>query len=222
MECLINEQIKFIFDKLEVSTCDDIIKYFKSNYLKVMKFFNLQKLEKPLIIKIYNNYEKFKKQCAIDNNISTSDIPFYAIGYAKDEKEDSISYINELSLSETKKIDYFKDKTLDSFNRGLIHEFVHICHFQMCDYNFNGEEWISEGIATYLANQYENQKFTASLEEIKNHKTVEYHNYRALFDIIIDNYSHEEVIDILKGNYSNKLLDEVAILYKDKKYINSL
>ena len=69
MQCLINEQIKFIFDKLELSTCDDIIKYFKSNYLKVMKFFNLQKLEKPLIIKIYNNYEKFKKQCAIDNNI---------------------------------------------------------------------------------------------------------------------------------------------------------
>ncbi len=208
MKFKINNKIEFVFDSND-KKYNDLITYFKNNYLNIMDFFGIKNLKKPLIIRINDNYDDFKKQCAINNNIQIDEVPFYAIGYAKDDKEDSISYINHLSLKEVKKIDYFKDKTEDDFNKGIMHEFVHICHFQMCNYDFKGEEWISEGIATYLSKQYENATFTASITDIKNHKTIEYHNYRALFDILMNTYSHDEIINILKGNYSKTLIDQI-------------
>lgn len=100
----------------------------------------------------------------------------------------------------SKKIETYENETIDDLKKTIVHEFVHICHNQFCNYTFVKDEFIKEGIATFLANQYEDAQLTEDIGEIINGKFVSYNNYRYIFNILMKNCNLEEIRKILMGD----------------------
>ena len=179
--------------------------YIKKQFLYVMNFFNIKEINKPTYIKIFNNRENFKRM--VFSSTKTKKLPKWSIGISINEKEYDKNYILELSLEEQKKIEYHKDKTIDDFIKTIIHEFVHVCHTQYTNYNYPEDTWVSEGIATYLSNQYSDVSYTDELEEIFSENVVPYQNYRNVFNYVFENYSKEDILKLLNNdNYIKEII----------------
>ena len=198
MEYIINDKIKLIYNDCDNLYIKEVIQYFNDNYNNIMNCFNLDSLDKRLIIKLWADNESFLKNMSLLLGIKLEEIPSWAIGFGINERTDSTSQIHYLSLKEIRKIDYHKNNTIDDLKKGLVHEFVHICHSQFCNYCYPQKLWITEGIATYLSNQYPNAKSSVDLKTILNDDYVEYQNYRYIFDVIFKVLPKEEIQKILK------------------------
>lgn len=197
----INEYVEFEYNKCDEKYIDTIIDYFISSYSKVLNFFDLSKLDKKLRIKLWNNAEDFRNKL---EELTGYEIPHWSTGMAKNDKEDSCSRIDHLSLCEINKIEYHKYDTINELKKGIVHEFVHICHTQFCNYNYPTQAFITEGVATYLANQYENAQQTVPLSKITSDEFVEYSNYRFLFNKILKEYNNDELKELLSGKCEKK------------------
>lgn len=206
MEYNVNDYIKIIYNECDKVYINEIIDYFERNYKNVMRFLNLSKLEKELIIKFWDDSSKF---CEKLKNITGLETPFWMIASSINNKNDSISRIDSLSLKEIRKIDYHKDETIEDLKKTILHEFIHICHIDFCNYTYPKELWISEGLATYFSKQYNNAKLTATLESIKNNDYVEYENYRFLFDKLFEFYNKNQILEVLNGKNSDLILDDI-------------
>ena len=169
--------------------------YIKTQLIYVMDFFDIKKISKPTFIKIFNNKEEFRNE--INKLTKMTDLQEWSVGMAINEKKYDSNYILELSLDNQKEIEMHKDKTIDDFIKTIIHEFVHICHTQYTDYNYPEDTWISEGIATYLSNQYEDAIKDVELEKIFGEDIVPYKNYRFIFNYIFDNYTKKNIMKLL-------------------------
>ena len=192
----------------------NIIKRLKFEMLKVMDFFKLSEINKKVDIRIWDNITDFRKEC---EKLSGYELPFWAVGMARNEKDEEYNYIDKLSLEEQKKIDYHKNATLDDFIKSIVHEFVHVCHTQFCDYDYPEEPWVSEGIATYLANQYPNSEYTVSINEVFGYDEVPYQNYRCLYNYIFENYSYDDIMNLLNSDL--KIIDDIRdnVMSNEKK-----
>lgn len=207
------KEIKIV-ENVILYTNDDIdtkiIDIIRFKMLNVMKFFQIDNMSKKVIIRIWNDREEFKNVvCKLEGY---DDLPLWAVGNARNEKNEDICYIDKLSLAETKKIEYHKDATLTDFINSIVHEFVHICHTIFCSYNYPDKIWITEGIATYLSDQYPNCDLNVSKEELFGKKVVTYENYRFLYNYIFENYSYEEILSLLKSDETviSKIYDEFS------------
>ena len=186
---------------------DEVVKYLRENYKKVMDFFNITNLDKPLEIKIWDNKSEFKEEVS---KITGYELPDWSIGTGENGKDDEYSRVDFLSLPEIRSIDYHKEKTSEDLRKGILHEFVHVCHEQASNYNTPKETYKTEGVATYLADQYENAELNVPFEDlIKDEDYVEYQNYRAFFDTLVNSFSHEDVLKFI--NTSNKEYDDEII-----------
>lgn len=192
----------------------NIIKRLRFEMLKVMEFFKLSEINKKVDIRIWDNITDFRKEC---EKLSGYELPFWAVGMARNEKDEEYSYIDKLSLEEQKKIDYHKNASLDDFIKSIVHEFVHVCHTQFCDYDYPEEPWVSEGIATYLANQYPNSEYTVSINEVFGYDEVPYQNYRCLYNYIFENYSYDDIMKLLNSDL--KIIDDIRdnVMSNEKK-----
>ena len=127
------------------------------------------------------------------------------------------------STSHAFKEDEYNDK-LEYYKKTLLHEFVHhinryFCINNNCEYSL---QYLSEGVAKYLCNQTENIKleYKYSLDDILNSNKC-YDGWYLTTKYIIDNYSHEFLIDLLKNN--NKAEKFLKEIYDDiKNYYNNL
>lgn len=209
----IGDEIEILYNECDKRYIDDIINFFKLHYKDVMSFFNIKKLDKKVVIRIWDNFDMFKIEL---KNITGDEIPFWTTGSAKNDKNDMNSRIDYLSLKEIIKIDYHKDETIDDLKKGILHEFVHICHSQSCNYHYPKEYFLTEGVATYLAHQYDNCNLSVPIKTILDDiEYVEYKNYRFLFNKLLEIYSHEDILNILNNK---KKLDYGKIKY----YIDSI
>ena len=187
----------------------DQLNFIKNQILSIMNFFDIKEINKPTYIKIFNDRNQFKKE--IFSISKLDELPDWSVGMAINERKYDKNYILELSLEEQKKIKYHKDKTMDDFIKTIVHEFVHICHTEYTNYNYPEDTWISEGIATYLSNQYSDANYTKEFEEIFSENVVPYENYRKVFNYIFENYSKEDILKLLNNDN-----------YIKEKIINSL
>lgn len=215
MNIKITENIEMIYNKCDMPYIDEIVNFFKNNFTNVMHFFNIAKLDKKVVIQLWDDSEKLREKLKAETG---DEIPFWFTGRASCNKEDAYSRIDYLSLKEIIKIDYHSNETINDLKKGILHEFVHICHSQSCNYNYPEELFLSEGVATYLAHQYEDSKLTVPIERILDDTTyVEYGNYRFLFNILIDYYSKDQLLSILnnksKLNYDG-IIHHVNNLYQ--------
>lgn len=209
MEIIIFDKIHIIYNKEDLENIDEIIETLKNNYHRILSFFKIEQLDKPLYITLYNDHLKFQKEL---KQITKNDIPFWVTGSSKNNKNDDYSRIDYLSLNEIKNIEIHKDETIEELKKGLLHEFVHICHSQSCEYNYPKELFLVEGVATYLSNDYQNPILSEPIEKVLDNKNyVEYENYRYVFDRLIEMFNHDELLNIL--NNKQKLEQKIIIEY---------
>ena len=188
--------------------------YIKTQMIYVMNFFDIKEISKPTFIEIFNNKDEFRKKAF--SLSKTKELPDWAVGISINGKNYDANYILELSLVEQKKIDYHKDKTIEDFMKTIIHEFVHLCHTQYTNYIYPEDVWISEGIATYLSNQYEDATYNKKLKNIFGEDIVPYKNYRVIFNYIFDNYSKEDIMKLLNNNQEIKK-EIINSIYENRK-----
>jgi len=198
MEHYISRNIKIIYNDNDLEYINEITIFLKENCFNVMSFFKIDKLDKPVTIQLWCDWPQFKNKL---KEITGVEVPFWVVGSSKNDKSDSCSRIDYLSFNQIKKIDYHKDETIDDLKRGILHEFVHICHSQACEYNYPKEIFLIEGVATYLSNEYQNSTLNEPIEKVlDNDSYVEYENYRYLFNALVKIYDDNELLDILTNN----------------------
>lgn len=209
---IINDDIEIFYNECDQKYIGEIISYFELYYKDVMNYFNISKMDKKVIIKLWDNSDIFREEL---NRITGNDMPFWVTGSSKNNRNDEYSRIDYISLKEIKKIDYHKNETIDDLKKGVLHEFVHTCHSQSCNYNYPNEYFLTEGVATYLAHQYDNCELNVPIKTILDDVDyVEYENYRFLFNKLVELYSHDDLLDIL--NNKNKLDYDKVIDFMNK------
>lgn len=218
MEYIINDKIKLLYNECDKLYIKEIVQYFNDNYNKIMDSFNLKDLDKKLLIKLWDDNQSFSKNMGKLLELKPEDIPIWAVGFSINEKLDNISQIHYLSLKEIRKIAYHKENTIIDLKKGIVHEFVHICHSQFSNYNYPEQLWITEGIATYLSNQYPNAKPNTTIKEMLSNEYSEYQNYRYIFNIIFSICSKTEIQEILKGKVSHSIHQMIETSYNQKNY----
>lgn len=172
---------------------DEIICNLQNNTQKILDFFELEKLSKKKRIVIYNSIEKYK----LHMEKYVSEYKDWMIGdtYGED--------INLLSLDEVKKLESHKNFTIESFMKGILHEFVHVCQRE---YGKNEKEllWFWEALAVNLSGQpnkpisLANCDFTLLKKDFNN----VIGNYRYAYELgkyILEEYSHKEILEFIKS-----------------------
>ena len=176
----------------DINYIDDIISNLQNNTQKILEFFELEKLSKKKRIVIFSSVEKYK----LHMEKYVSEYKDWMIGDTYGEN------INLLSLDEVIKLESHKNFTLESFMKGILHEFVHVCQRE---YGKNEREllWFWEALAVNLSGQ-PNKAISltgcdfALLKKDFNNVDGNYNYAYELGKYILEEYSHEEIIEFIK------------------------
>ena len=194
------KKITFVYFEIEYSKKDTeeiqlIANKLKDKYLDIMHFFNLERLERKVFIKLWDNLNEYRNFFNERMKEYNKKVPEWEVGRSISNFEEC--RIDLLNLEETKKCRGHQNDTIDSLIKVCIHEFVHTCH-----YTYNGNEdsmtWFSEALATNLSNQYENLYFNCSLNDILDGK-ANYINYYSMGKYLIDNCDKNYILELAKN-----------------------
>lgn len=177
-------EYEIIYNSCDNAYIDQLIDYFDDKKYKILRLFEIEKLNKKLIIKLYDTIDKYAEY----RNYHLSET---SVGNMVED--DNNYYIHMLSYQALIKRKGHENKDLVGLYKLLVHEFVHVCHSDIGDL-YNSPIWVREGIAVLLARQYnkkENKPINCTLEDLLINKQVLYSNYYdlmhyALFDCGID------------------------------------
>lgn len=190
------------FDYFEIKYSDKDIEYIqliiqelKVKYLDIMKFFNLEKLERKVLIKFWDNLDEYRNFFNERMKKYNRKVQAWEVGRSTNNSKEC--RIDLLCLDEIRKCQGHQNDTTESLIKLCLHEFVHTCHFA---YNGNSESmtWFNEALATNLSNQYENPYFNCSLEDILNGK-ARYVNYYSMGRYLIDNCDKDYILELAKN-----------------------
>ena len=193
---------------------ENIIKESKT----ILEFFNLEKLEYPVIITFWDDLNKYREYRNKQLEQYNKKVQDWEVGCAQSYPQEP-HYIHILSLKERIKCQgHQNDKLEDIFKVG-VHEYVHICH---CEYKkYKGTTtYINEGLATYLSNQFNEKQdltFNCTKEQLLQGAT-NYSNYYLLMKYIIDNKSKEYILELIKSKEMQE--QELDTLYEE--FVNIL
>ena len=152
------------YNECDKEYIEDFIKYFEQEKNNIFKFFNINKLNKKLIIKLYDTVDRYSEY-----------------------RKHMLSYKPLITRKG------HTNKQLDDFYKLLVHEFVHVCHEDKGKIR-NSLMWIREGIAILLSKQkYELKELDCSLEDLLNNNQVSYTNYYTLMNYVLKTYGNEYV-----------------------------
>ncbi|MBS7021415.1 MAG: hypothetical protein KH135_06170 [Firmicutes bacterium] len=207
----------------DITYIDDLIKQFLLAQKPIMNFFGIEKLDRKVEIKLWDNihdYEKYIKSEMKRLFQISVDIIDWEIGRAIINKKES--QIHMLSYKERIKRKGHKLDTIDMMTTLIKHEFVHTCHEQYKQYQ-EILVWMNEALATTLIDQYGNQKLVldCSLEELLNGE-VNYICYYTLGKYLFEHYDHEYILELAQNNELLKsvtptLLEEAKEWLKEEK-----
>ena len=152
--------------------CNDeyVLNILNENFENILNFFEIN-LNIEVIVKLLD-YSTFRSEY---ENYLKKQISPYSVGFIE-AKKNTLVYLKYEDWNKT----FHKDENLQSFNKVIIHELVHLIHSHYCNKNYP-EQNIWEGVAYYLADQ----------------PRYDYYN---LFKKIIESNSHEQVLDILRND----------------------
>lgn len=211
------------FDNLEIEYTDmdkdyidKFIEYLLSKEKEILNFFNIDKLERRVHIKFWDNleeYRKFRNDMLKQYNRKVAD---WEVGCAS--TYNSMNMIDIVSYSESLKAKGHAYDKISTIIKVGVHEFTHVCFSQFRNNN-KTLLWLNEGFATYFAEQYDIKKIKieCTLDELLS-KTVNYSNYYALTYYLFDNYDRNYIlklasnIDLLKEE-TPKIYEKTKELY---------
>lgn len=188
---------KYKFDDFEINYPEIdkeyaqlVIDKLKNNYKRIMNFYNIDKIKNKIIITIWNNKNNYNKFFKEKYNYLVAD---WEIGRAINNQKETT--INIITYKESLNCKGHNKDTLDNNLKLIIHEFVHICHFE---YNNHQKQliWLSEALATNLSNQYSKieQIINTELKDIIEGK-ANYKDYYLMGKYLINNYSKEYILN---------------------------
>ena len=139
----VKKDYELIYNECDNEYINELINYFEKEKERIFDFFDIKKLKKKLIIKLYDERDKYA---------AYRNYKLYEWSIGNMDVDQNNYYIHMLSYKEIIKIKVHDKKNLDDFNKLLVHEFIHVCHE---DYGTCHKvlRWISEGIAIYLSKQ---------------------------------------------------------------------
>lgn len=185
---------------------------------KILEFFNLEKLEYPVIITFWDDLDKYREYRNKQLEQYNKKVPDWEVGCAHSYPQEP-HYIHILSLKERKKsYNHDKDTLKDIFLVG-VHEYVHACHSEYKKYNIT-LTYINEGLATYLSNQFDksqNFEFNCTKEQLLLGKT-NYYNYYLIMKYIIENKPRKYILELIKNKEMQE--QELDTLYDE--FVNNL
>ena len=156
----------------------------------ILSFFEIEKLNKKIIIKIISNKNEFDDIFYKVHNFKPD---LNAMGFYHNGEIIYLSY-NELASTNHKNDSY------ESYINILIHECVHFVHGIITNDKMS-IRCLNEGIAIYLGKQYDEidyTKFNCKTEDLINQKNIDYYNYYLLMCFLIDNYEKKYVLKLLR------------------------
>ena len=201
---------------IEYNECDkeyinELIKYFEQEKVYILKFFNIEKLNKKLIIKLYDSIDKFAKYR--NNNL-------YEWSVGNMDVDDNYYYIHMLSYKEFIKRKGHENQKIDYYFKTIVHEFIHNCH-ESIESVRTSLIWVREGIACLLSHQYDNEVKRLTnciLDDLLNDKRVGYINYYVLLDYALNTYGEEYVKNLVVNSEFAK--EEIIKLYNEYRSKN--
>lgn len=169
----------------------------------VLSFFEIEKLNKKIIIKIISNKNEFDDIFYKVHNFKPD---LNAMGFYHNGE---IIYLSYNGLAGTN----HKNDSYETYINILIHECVHFIHGIITNDKMSLRS-LNEGIALYLGKQYNEidyAKFNCELEDLLNQKNIDYYNYYLLMCFLIDNYEKNYILKILKdSNYAYHELENIV------------
>ena len=130
--------------------------------------------------------------------------------------------IDALSYKVINEVEGHKNDTIDFYIKGILHEFVHVCHAKLIG-GYDSLTWYKEALATLLSHQYYDKEvyLDASLDELLNGNT-DYHNYYVMGKYLMENYDKEYMLELAKNknllnDESSKIYEEAIIIYERPK-----
>lgn len=195
------------YNECDLGYIDDIINNFDMN--KILSFFKIEKLSKPLYIKLFDNIENYAK--VRNYEISPSSVGNTHLNGERYE-------ILILSFKEIVKRKGHENHKLDYIWKLLMHEFTHVCHMETGNL-YNSLIWVREGIAICLSNQYDEEyRFNCcSSEDLINDKMCYYINYYTMMDYALNTYGNDYVYKLTQDKkFSIKETSKLYIELNEK------
>lgn len=218
-----NEELdKFIifFGENDISYIDKLVNVLNSKVLEIMDFFRINDFNEKIVIKIYDDKDKYK------NNLINV---WRKNGINRDFQDNFIANtedgcINMLSFDLVRSIKDFEDYSIDEFCYNVRHEFVHICQQIVGSAN---DGWFWEVLATNLGNPecQREVKINCSLDDVK-YRFDEIDGYGVVYTIgnyLFSNYSKDFILELVLDNdklldFESRLFDEVVCSQKDNHF----
>lgn len=201
-----DELFQIYFNECDKRYLNELIETLKFRMPSILNFFNII-YDKKIMIKLYSNLDEYKmnlinsferealeKSQNTNKKVEPREYQDWMIANTEDGN------INMQSLDLVMNQDDYKNYTVKEFCYNACHEFVHICQQKL---GSNNPGWFWEVIATTLGNpecQHEiKEPFT--LDDLNNFDQID--GYGAAYKIgryLFDNYSNEEILDMIKDN----------------------
>jgi hypothetical protein len=207
------ENFDIEYNDCDLEYIDLVTEHLIKNEKEIMNFFNIEKLNRKVQIKYWDDLEDYR--IYVHHKVFKSEYQTspWDIGRAINNENESI--ICMLSYKERLKIAGHEKSTIYDMQEVLLHEFVHLCHLQFREYK-PSVRWFSEGLATVLAKntQFDKDTVDCTLEALLNFR-VKYYNYYGMVKYLFENYDHEYILKLAKDK--EFLLGETEKIYSESK-----
>ena len=188
-----------------------IAEYLEEHYSEVDKFFGLEDIDYHTTIKIFSSLDDYAqfKNWYMGDMMSPTEIAYAACGNIYMMTKSAVA---ERRKGTGEKIDY------EYMGEIALHELTHVAHHVFDFVNNTGEKhstrlWFREGLATYLGNKSQEKELDVSkipYNILTNDLAmISYGYYYSMIKYMIDHYTHEEVLEIMKDLDK---IDEVGLV----------
>ncbi len=186
---------------------NDLLEHLLNSRIEIYNFFGITPKNK-IEINIVPTKEKLDEIFKSNFNYDASE---WVVGFTPIDKDRYQIYL--LSYNDYRNTVHHY-KSFEDYKRTLVHEFIHIINAIFSNGLFPILP-IWEGIAVYLSKQYEDShEIKVSQNELIEGK-CDYRNFNALFNLIVENYKHEDVLRILNASIDgNIVIEEVLKVQK--------
>lgn len=196
---------------------DELLEYVDNASEKIVKWFGFKDFGAKPVVTIFGGTQEFYQ--AILDYKPEEKIYDWISGYAF--KKDGVNIIYTLSVEGLLQTAH-KNANVLELERLIIHEFSHSCQQKIK--NSSTAIWLLEGMAGFLAGQYNNDtdEITTSLDNmLENHDgKSKYSDYKKMFIYVYEAYGKEYCLSLLENkklayNVTPKLYEEALNYYKE-------
>ena len=192
---------------------NDFLETIVNESKRILKFFNMEKLEYPLVITFWDDLEKYRNFRNKQLEPYNKRVQPWEVGCSQ-YRGTQEHYIEMLSLKERKKCEGHENDNLENIFKVGVHEYAHTCHREFKNYK-ETLTYINEGLATYLSNQFEDKyEFECTKEQLLKGQT-KYYNFYVIMKYIVENKPRKYVLELIK----NKKMQEQELDTRYEEYI---